>query len=928
MTIRLSSRQQALGIVLGYAFLGSLWILFSDSLVAWITDDPTLASRLQTLKGWGYVLVTGLLLYSLIRRSQHSLLQSANLLQSVVDGSPDAVFVKDRQGRYVLINEATANIFGRPSKAILGHQDLDLLPPDYAHSIIATDREVMTRNTALTCEHLLPNHGEPKTYWCNKYPWHDRQGRVQGIICIARDISDRNRLMQERQQLIETLQQRTYDLEALNLVTANAVSTLHLDELLSVLLNRIVSVTAADAALILLTQDHTLTVKASIGIEAAQLKSYNAVVGEGIAGTLYTTGKPLYVEDLQADLRFRYLATEQPQNRSILAVPLKQKGQILGVLKLIWHQIHPYQAREMHWLEITAERCTMAILNAQLFEQTKRLQERLQLQINRMPIGCVLHDQNFLIIDWNPAATAIFGYSKAEVLGRHPRDLIIPASAQLQLDQIFQRLLQGDKTAHSLNENVTKDGRLILCEWSNTPLQDQQGNFTGLLSMVQDVTEQQRAQDELQRLAFYDSLTGLPQGKLLQQRLGQLLGESRSSPFALLYLDIERFQVIKYSLGRRIAESLLIEVAHRLESCLAPPTLLTRIEGGEFAILLETVADANEASRIADTLQQALTRPFNIRGLRIFTTSRLGIALHGETLTTPESLLAAADTAMNRAKAAGTACEIFDRTMQVQAAQQLKFDADLRIALEQSQFQLYYQPIFSLATHHLVGFEALVRWHHPERGIISPNQFIPIAEQTGLIVPLGEWVLQQACQQLQQWQQHCDEPASLTISINLSVIQLRQTEILSTIDRLLQKTCVNPRQLKLEITETAIMENAPWVTNVLRGLRTRHISLMVDDFGTGYSSLSYLHTFPFDALKIDQSFVGRLGTDQHSIEIIRTILLLARNLNKMVVAEGIETPHQLKHLQQLGCEQGQGYLFARPMDALTTETFLQSHQWQ
>ncbi|HEY9881286.1 MAG TPA: EAL domain-containing protein [Leptolyngbyaceae cyanobacterium] len=822
-----------------------------------------------------------------------------------------------------MVNAVSAEILGHPAAEVIGKDDRSLLPDEVARELQATDQRIMARGQLVSLEETVPLGDTIRTYWSMKYAWRDRTGQVQGLIGISRDLTEYKRLQAEHQQLIEELQQQTADLQALNLVTANAVSTLDLDELLNVLLDRLISVTSADTAVILLSQDHELSVQASRGLSTDQIFLYNSIVGEGFAGTIFQTGKPLHVEDVRCDVRFRQSTQALQGTRSLLGVPLQRLGQRIGVLQLAWQTPHPYQARELHLLEIIAERCTLAILNAQLYRQTQQVKEQLQLQIDRMPVGCIILNEHFCFADWNAAAESIFGYSKSEVLGKHPYDLMIPSSAHTQVDKVLQQIARGDMTAHSFNENRTKDGRLILCQWHNTPLRGPDGKFMGMLSMVQDVTQQKRAEEHLKRLAYFDSLTGLPQRSLFLKRVQELLEaqQKSGSPFAVLYLDIERFKFIKYSLGHEISEALLVAIARRLEQSMHPPVMISRVESDEFAVLLEQVADHSEASRSADIIQRELALPFDIDGHTLFINLCVGIALSTNTALNAEDLLQAADIAMHQAKQAKLSQAVFSQTMSHQVMGALELDTDLRLAVERQQFQLYYQPIVTLHNQTLEGFEALLRWHHPDRGLISPTQFIPLAEQTGLILTIGDWVLTEACQQLQQWQQQFSD-RTLSMSINLSPLQLRQPDLLAKIDQNLRAAGISARQIKLELTESAVVESATRVIDLLRTLRNRQISIVVDDFGTGYSSLSYLNQFPFNTVKIDRSFVSRLGHDQHSLQIVQTIVDLAHNLNMSVVAEGIETPQQLQLLQHIGCDFGQGYLFSRPVDSTTAEQII------
>ncbi|NJK27384.1 MAG: EAL domain-containing protein [Coleofasciculaceae cyanobacterium SM2_3_26] len=555
----------------------------------------------------------------------------------------------------------------------------------------------------------------------------------------------------------------------------------------------------------------------------------------------------------------------------MLGVPLKRNGNFVGVLQMEWYKVRAQSDRQVHLLEITAERCAMAILNAQLFEKTKQLQERLQLQIDRMPIGCILCDRHLFITEWNPAAEKIFRFTKAEILGKNAIETIVPPSERSHVREILNRVARGDMNAANINKNITNDGCLITCEWSNTPLIASDGTFLGLLLMVQDITERQRANEQLRQYANYDPLTGLPRRSLLLERIKTLLAETqeRDRPlFAVLHLDINRFQAIKYSLGHDIAEQLLVAMARRLEACLHPPAMLVRVEADEFAILLEAVSTSSEANRMAEQIQQAIAQPFKLNGHELFTSASIGLVLSSLPNADPEDLCQAADVAMHHAKTSGYKYVVFDRALQVQALRRLQLDADLRRALDRQEFQVHYQPIVALQTLELVGFEALVRWHSPTEGIVAPSEFIPLAEETGAIVPLGTWVLHQACQQMQRWQQRFSNRATLTISVNLSAMQLKQLDSIEQIDWILRDTGLPARCLKLEITESALIEDTNRTINILERLKAKQIHLCVDDFGTGYSSLSYLHAFPFDTLKVDRSFISRLGDELANAEIV------------------------------------------------------------
>lgn len=446
--------------------------------------------------------------------------------------------------------------------------------------------------------------------------------------------------------------------------------------------------------------------------------------------------------------------------------------------------------------------------------------------------------------------------------------------------------------------------------------------------LEQEISERLQAQERLLHLALHDVLTGLPNRAWFMKHLDQLLKQVKQQDnhqFAVLFLDCDRFQSINDSLGHLMGDQLLVSIARRIELSLRPGITLCRLGGDEFTILINDIESPADATQIAKHILRELLAPFQLGQHQVFTNVSIGIVLGGKSYAQAEHILRDADTAMYRAKAKGKACyQMFEATMHHRALINLQLETDLRQALTRDEFVPYYQPIISLLTNRIIGFEALVRWLRPEQGLVPPNLFIPIAEETGLIMAIDLCVLRQACHQLRAWQQEGLTDMSLTMSVNLSVKHFISFDLLQQIDNILQETGLGGQNLRLEITESDIMENAEFASQIIEQLQNRQIQLIIDDFGTGYSSLSYLHRLPIDTLKIDRSFVDRIGENGENTGIIRAIMAVANSLGMNAIAEGIETQSQLEQIKQLNCQFCQGFLFSKPLDAESTRAILVS----
>ena len=447
-------------------------------------------------------------------------------------------------------------------------------------------------------------------------------------------------------------------------------------------------------------------------------------------------------------------------------------------------------------------------------------------------------------------------------------------------------------------------------------VRDEAGTAVRMAGSQTEITQRKAAEEQLLHDALHDSLTGLPNRVSFMDRLTMVMNRgSRWSEhrFAVLFLDLDRFKLVNDGLGHVIGDKILVAFARRLEACLRQGDTVSRLGGDEFALLLDRTGSAKEATRAAERIHRVLETPFHVEGNEVFESASIGIALSTTGYDRPEDIIRDADTAMYRAKAMGRGRHVvFDRAMHARAVEALRLETDLRRAVERGDFVLHYQPVVSLADGRVASFEALVRWNHPEHGLVMPDRFIGLAEETGLIVPLGSWVLREACRQMADWT--ALTPASPLVSVNLSPRQLAQPQLVHEVGRLLEATGLGEGRLGIEITESALMEGRE-IRPRLMELREMGARLLLDDFGTGYSSLSYLLRFPIDVIKIDACFVNGLEDDVEKLEIVRSIVTIAHSLGKRVIAEGVENARQAEMLRSLGCDYGQGFHWARPVEA-------------
>ena len=570
---------------------------------------------------------------------------------------------------------------------------------------------------------------------------------------------------------------------------------------------------------------------------------------------------------------------------------------------------------------------------AEHIAEMKASESRFHSAFTHAAIGMTLVATDGALMQVNDSLCTMLDMTPEEMSGRNIKMLAHPDDFGRLLTEVHHLVHEAAAPVQLELRLLHKSGRVVWCALSASFFSDWSSGSRCMIFQIQDVTARRTAETQLHHVAYHDGLTGLPNRAHFNVHLKRAI-EAAQSPtpkdFAVMYLDFDRFKVINDSLGHKAGDIFLTTVAARLQTCLRGRDVIARLGGDEFAILLENLSDPAFALELAERLLAAIAVPVDLGMTEVTTSASIGITFSSMGYDNTEDVLRDADIAMYKAKANGKAqYAVFDMTLHEQVSAQLQLESELRRAMIHDQLVVYYQPLFSLREGHLLGFEALVRWNHPERGMVDPGKFIPIAEEAGLIVALGEVVFDKACAQLKIWEGEPDAAGmnqsasqggrhALTMNINVSGVQLAHAGFVDYIARTMALREIRPEQINIEVTESVLMD-AAGVIPVMQRLADMGIKLSIDDFGTGYSSLSYLHSLPFDTLKIDRSFVERMTEDGKGHEIVRSIVALARALGKSLVAEGIETEAQLTMLRELQCDEGQGYYFSKPLstDAIT-----------
>ena len=650
--------------------------------------------------------------------------------------------------------------------------------------------------------------------------------------------------------------------------------------------------------------------------------------GRGVAGRAFSTRQIVRVNNYPA-WEHALPAASARGLRAALAVPLVVAERGVGALVVRSYSRRRYGTRDEHVLALLAAQLAPALEAARLFSASERLareaaeraaelaasEQRLRALVSSTFDVIAVLDQSSTVLYVSPTVEFLWGCSVQDVQGHsalervHPDDL--PRARSL-LSDVLESPAMSVTTELRLRhgDGSWRDFELIVNNQLAEPA------VAGLVATYHDVTERKAFESDMRYMALHDPLLDLPNRVLFMERLEQALADAnrRGYSVGVLFLDLDNLKLINDSLGHKAGDQLLLAIAERLRGCLRDDDSTARLGGDEFTVLLNAIRGPQEATTVAQRILEQLQQPIDLGGHDVVPTVSIGVALSKPGSGQADDLLRNADVAMYRAKANGKArYELFDESMGTHAMERLELERDLRRALDRGEFRVYYQPLVALDDDEICGAEALVRWEHPTRGLVPPAHFIHLAEETGLIVPLGEWVLAEACRQTRAWQQLRRCRTRLSINVNLSGMQLQRRDLVESVARVLTLTDLDPRTLTLEVTESVAMEDAEWTATNLRRLRTLGVEVAMDDFGTGYSSLSYLKRFPVDAVKIDRSFVDGLGQDPDDTAIVRAVLALANALNLRVTAEGVETAEQLTQLRALGCDRAQGYYFAAPM---------------
>lgn len=853
------------------------------------------------------------------QKAEIALRKEKDFNQTLFQANPAFLIVLDPEGKVKLMNDTMLNALGYSLEEVAGTDYLATFVPRKDKDALPWVFELMIRRRLplRTEEKVLTKNGqEIVVEWYGRAVFNSETDEYEYFLGAGLDITERKRVEEE--------------LQLLQRITKAVSVASDFDSAIDVALSLVCETTGwefGEAWIPNAEQTHLEYSTVSYGNTSnattfrQQSHSLRFAPNEGLPGRVWSSQKPEWIPDIsrESETQFpRTLMAIESKFKAGFGVPILAKNQVLAVLVFL---MSVPKTEDKRLVELIS---SVAMQLGGVFER-KQAEAKYRNIFRNAVEGIFQINLEGQYTSANPALATILGHDSPQTLLEKQTKLKNIYFKPEQYYKFIQSLNQRGEVSNFESQVYRQDGRLIWILQNARAIREPKGKrviyYEG---SVIDITNLKKTEEKLRHSASHDALTNLWNRAFFIERLKKSiarLSQKSNYQFAVLFLDLDGFKFLNDSLGHAMGDLLLIEISKRLKSCIRSRDILSRLGGDEFTILLENISGVDEAKEIASRVLKSLNKPFTLKGHQVFIGTSIGIVQGTPEYRLPPEILRDADTAMYRAKKQGKGCAVlFDSAMRTDALRRLQIQTDLRFAMEREEFQLYYQPIIELNTGKIAGFEALLRWEHPQKGFISPGEFIPVAEETGIIVPLGEWVLREACRQLHAWKERFISPKSLMMSVNLSSQQFT-ADLSQRIDRILRETDVSGRELKLEITETAIMADPQLAIATLNELKRREIMICIDDFGTGYCSLGYLHQFPVDILKIDRSFVNQMRAADKR-EIVRVIVELAESLRMDAIAEGIETKDQYLQLQNLNCKYGQGYYFSKPLHRSEAEEWL------
>ncbi|CAA9459132.1 MAG: diguanylate cyclase/phosphodiesterase (GGDEF & EAL domains) with PAS/PAC sensor(s) [uncultured Rubrobacteraceae bacterium] len=872
------------------------------------------------------------------KQANEALRKSEERFRSLVQNATDHVAVIDANGTITYESPSVERVLGYKPEERIGTnafdyvhpEDLERMRRDFAEGLRATGTD--GKKTTGTKFEARLRHADSS--------WRRLEAvasnlladpNIEGIVINSRDVTERRRDE-------EALRKQNEYLDALNETSLALMNRLELPDLLEVVVARAGAMVDTSHGHVYLVESGEAELEMQVGVGVFdKYVGLRLKIGECVPGQVWESEQPLVVDDYRT-WPGRSPRFSKEDFRAAVGLPLKSGSEVVGVIGLSrLEEGRTFGNDEVELLSRFARQASVALDNARLYTRVQRelaererteaalreSEEQYRTLVEAVQEGIGFVDSRETVTYCNQAYAAVFDLTPQELVGRSLLDFLDEKQRRKALDQTA---LRKNNVRSSYEISITTgEGRRKDLSASGTPIMDAEGSLQGVVHAVIDITERKALEEQLAYQAFHDPLTGLSNRTLFMDRLEHALarvGRSKDS-VAVMFLDLDNFKVVNDSLGHEVGDRLLVVVSERLQPCLRPGDTIARLGGDEFTVLLEHIGSVSEATRVAERIAEAVQKPFTIDGQELFVTFSIGITFSRSDKDRPGDLLRDADLAMYQAKGSGKArYEVFDPSMNTRALERLELSGALRRALEREEFRVCYQPKVKLATRELFGLEALVRWKHPQRGLVSPSEFIPIAEETGLILPIGQWVLEEACNQAKEWQEQYPSDPPLKMSVNFSARQLQHPQMVQNITRTLGETGIDPRDLILEITESVVMENAPSTIATLRKLEELGLRIAIDDFGTGYSSLSYLKRLPVSLVKIDRSFVEGLREEPKDAALVSGIISLSHKLGMQVIAEGVETAEQFAQLRELGCDLAQGNYFGEPVSGRAATAFL------